>query len=437
MKFLAILLGKLSMFAAKLIGKGSSFPGDLARKIDKNILYKIKYPDIRVFVSGSSGKGSSTKIITGVLRANGYKVTCNDNGANMVGGILSTMLGEMTLGGKLKSDVIVFEMDERCTKFVYDAIRPTHLLLTNLTKDQPPRQHDPDFILSEVLRNIPDSTVIITNGDDPFMRNVETAVSNSVVYYSLGENRYSYKEQIFENLIINHCPVCGAPLKYDYFNFETLGRYHCTACDWGYRETEYTGTELDLDKGVLKTDGREMSIGGDVLFNAYNVIGAYSLLKKLGLDFDLIDAINAFNTFKPSYFKAHGKVFYALNCKAENASTYNQVTYKSYLVPGKKDYVIGWKEISRRYVHFDLSWLYDIAFELLNNENLNKVYCAGIDAENIKQMLIIAGIEEERIVTAVDIPAIREMVLADDVDAVCGILNFDYISPFKETFMEA
>ena len=54
------------------------------------------------------------------------------------------------------------------------------------------------------------------------------------------------------------------------------------------------------------------------------------------------------------------------------AKSVDSLTEKGYLIQNKdlKDIVIGWKEISRRYKHFDVSWLYDVEFELLNNKTL-------------------------------------------------------------------
>ena len=434
MKFLAIVLGKIAYLLGKMIGRGSDMPGRVALKIDKNILKKIKFPEIRIIVTGSSGKGSTTAVIANVLKKNGVRVCYNSSGANMASGIISTILGECSLGGKINADAVLFEMDERNTKFVYQSMKPTHVLITNLTKDQPPRQHDVDFILSEILKNINDEAVLITNMDDPFMRNIEKKVPNKVEYYSIASNKYSYKDQLFENLIINHCPDCGALLKYDYYNIETLGKYSCPNCDFKYIKPKFYGEDMDLENGTLNINGSMVKIGGDMIYYAYNTMAAYSMLSTLNLGIDVAGSINSINDYKPNYFEAYGRKFYNLSCKAENASTYNQVVYKSYCVPGLKDYVIGWLEISRRYVHFDLSWLYDVEFELFNDSNLNKIYCCGIDADNIKKRLLIAGIDEAKIVTAIDIPSIKSDVLADKVDAVCGVLNFDYCAPFDETF---
>ena len=73
---------------------------------------------------------------------------------------------------------------------------------------------------------------------------------------------------------------------------------------------------------------------------------------------------------------------------------------------------------------------------LFRSESLNKVYAVGIDAENIKKRLILAGIPEEKIIMAESISEIKDMVNKDEVKYVYGILNFDYIDPFNEAFKE-
>ena len=43
-------------------------------------MQKLKYPNIKIAVTGSSGKGSTSKLIANILRDNGYKVCFNDAG---------------------------------------------------------------------------------------------------------------------------------------------------------------------------------------------------------------------------------------------------------------------------------------------------------------------------------------------------------------------
>ena len=241
-------------------------------------------------------------------------------------------------------------------------------------------------------------------------------------------------EMNIENLNIYYCPKCGAKLKYDYYNFETLGKYECPKCDFKWIKPKDIATNLDLDKGLIKIDSQILSIGGDMLIHAYNTLAAYTFLKAIGIDSQkIIASINRYNHNKNIEFVKDGKLYKALNCKAENATTYNACVYKTYLDKDLKDIVIGWKEISRRYNHFDVSWLYDVEFELLNNKSLNKIYAVGIDKENIKKRLLLAGIPESKIITADNLSEIKESIEQSKAKKVYGILNFDYMEPFKDT----
>lgn len=438
MKLISIIIGKLTLIAGKILHRGSSLPGKLALKVDKKILSKLKYPEIRLIVTGSSGKGSTAKLIADVLKDNGYTICFNEAGSNLKYGVTTACIRNCNIFGKIKRDVLILEVDERYTKEVFKDINPNYLIVTNLTKDQPPRQHNVDIILGEIEKNLPKDTTIITTMDEPFLRNFELDFPNNSIHYGILENKYSYKKQIFENLNTYYCPKCGAKLKYDYYNFETLGKYNCPNCDFKWETPEVVGENLDLEAGTIKVNDKEVSIGGDMLHQAYNTLASYTFLSEvIGLEEDkIIDGINNHNHNKNVEFIKNGKHYKALNCKAENATTYNACVYKVYLDEDLKDVVIGWKEISRRYNHFDVSWLYDIEFELLNNDSLNKIYAVGIDKENIKKRLLLARIPEEKIVTATSLADIKEKVEKSNAKKVYGILNFDYMEPFENTFKE-
>ena len=197
------------------------------------------------------------------------------------------------------------------------------------------------------------------------------------------------------------------------------------------------GKNLDLDKGTIQIDKKDVSIGGDMLYHAYNTLASITFLREIKLPLDkIIASINNHNHNLNFEFVKNNKLYKALNCKAENATTYNECVYKVYLDKEPKDIIIGWKEISRRYNHFDISWLYDIEFELLNQDTLNKIYAVGIDKENIKKRLLLAGISDKKIVMADTLEEIKESINTSKVSKVYGILNFDYIKPFKNTFKE-
>lgn len=434
MKIISIFVGKIFVIIGKLMHRGSSLPGMMALKVDKKILSKLKYPKTKLIVTGSSGKGSTSSLIADVLIDNGYSICFNNAGSNLKYGVTTACIKNCNLLGKIKKDVLILEVDERYVKEIYQDIKPDYLIVTNITKDQPPRQYHVDIILKEIEHNLPSNTNIIITMDEPYLRNFELDLPNKMLYYSVDKNKYSYKNQLFENLNIYYCPKCGAKLKYDYYNFETLGKYECPKCDFKWIKPKDIATNLDLDKGLIKIDSQILSIGGDMLIHAYNTLAAYTFLKAIGIDSQkVIASINRYNHNKNIEFVKDGKLYKALNCKAENATTYNACVYKTYLDKDLKDIVIGWKEISRRYNHFDVSWLYDVEFELLNNKSLNKIYAVGIDKENIKKRLLLAGIPESKIITADNLSEIKESIEQSKAKKVYGILNFDYMEPFKDT----
>ena len=69
MKSLAIILGKAAVVAGKLLKRGSSLPGDVALKIDRKLLTKMKLPELRIAVTGSSGKGSTQARTESIVRS--------------------------------------------------------------------------------------------------------------------------------------------------------------------------------------------------------------------------------------------------------------------------------------------------------------------------------------------------------------------------------
>ncbi len=437
MKTLAIIIGKITLIFGKILKRGSSLPGKLALFIDKDILKKLKYPEIKIAVTGSSGKGSTSKLIAKVLKDNNYKVTFNNEGSNLDWGIATAILKDCNLYGKITSDALVLEIDERFAKVIFEKINPDYLVLTNLTKDQPPRQHHVDIVYHDIIDYLKPNIKIITNMDDPYLRNIEKDTNNKNIYYSIQKNKYSYKTQIFENLNIYYCPYCNTLLKYDYYNFEALGKYHCPNCDFKYQTPSVLGTNLNLEIGTISINDKEILIGGNMLYHAYNTLAAYTILKELKLKEDnLVKSLNKYNKILVKEYQNNNITFYPISCKAENSTTYNQALFKTIYDNRKKDIIIGWKEISRRYEHFDVSWLYDVEFELLNNETINKIYACGIDKDNIKKRLILAGIKPQKIITSDSIDDIKEKVLKDKIETVYGILNFDYIEPFNKAFKE-
>ena len=67
------------------------------------------------------------------LSDNNIKVAHNSKGSNLIDGAISLLLKNSTITGKSKVEAIVLEVDERYTKQVFDVIKPTHIVLSNMS----------------------------------------------------------------------------------------------------------------------------------------------------------------------------------------------------------------------------------------------------------------------------------------------------------------
>ena len=152
-KIFVIFVCKFINKLSKLTGhEGSVIGGHYALKLSKNILKKIKLPKYVIGITGSSGKSSSTELTYNILTSNGYKVVYNKEGSNTINGIAALILNNSSLLGKLKADVLLMELDEQFMKYIFKHITPTHLMVTNITRDQPPRNSHPEKIYKAIKK---------------------------------------------------------------------------------------------------------------------------------------------------------------------------------------------------------------------------------------------------------------------------------------------
>ena len=269
-KTLTIFLSKIILKLLKLIGRGSSLPGEIALKLNKNLLKEFKINSKIIAVTGSSGKGSTSSMIVDSLRELGYSVAHNMKGSNLKFGIITLLIENSNIHGELNQDFLVFEMDERYAKYVFCDIEPDFVIVTNVTRDQPPRQGNVDIVLNDIKNAIPKKSHIILNADSPYMQNLVIDKENEVTYYSVCENKFSENESIYKKLNIYYCPKCSCKLKYSYYNFEENGKYICTneKCGFEYPRPDFEVTDINFECNIITIN------------NEYNVAGALSELIK-------------------------------------------------------------------------------------------------------------------------------------------------------------
>ncbi len=438
--YTAMLLAKCANKALRLMKRNASyFPGNLALKICPNFLEQVEKPKIIIGVTGTNGKTTVSNMINDILEDNGYKVINNRYGSNMNTGIAASFVANNTISGKNRNDIAVFEMDERYAIQVFPYIKPTHVVVTNITRDQPPRQGSFEEVFNCILNSLTKDCKLILNGDDPYLQYFRLNVKNECFYFGIDKTKYSYTKNDYTGLNISRCPICNNKLIYEYYHLEHLGNYKCSSCEFKRPIITHSITSYDYNKSIITIDNTyNIKLVNNMLFNAYNILAAFTTLSLNDMNEEKVtNLINEISNNKKIYntYKYKDRNVYVLNNKAENATTYNQSILFTHRDKKLKTIVLGWKEISRRYNFDDVSWLYDIDFEMLKNDKIDKIICTGPQKYDLATRIKYANIDENKIVCFDDLFD-AEKEIKKSSGNIYAILNFDYLDFFNEIMKE-
>ena len=377
---LAIIVCKLLRFIGKLVGKGSSLPGQYALKICPDVLGRVKLPGCIIAVTGSNGKTSTVEMIAAILRADGRQVVYNEEGSNQIEGVATLILTSATLGGDVRADVLLLESDERYARHTFRWFHPTELVVTNLYRDQLTRNGHPEWVYDAILPAIHPETELILNADDPlsscFARGHE-----KVRWFGLDRCAGDLDAPSGVYRDGAYCPVCHAAMEYDYVHYNHIGAYRCTKCGHRKPATDYTVTAADLEKGVLTIDGTvTVELAFRSIYNVYNILAAYAVCRRAGAAAETAAGVLSRYLLKNGRMQTfrlgarHGTL---LTSKHENSIAYD--TNLRYIAASGEDcaVLVIVDAVSRKYFTSETSWLWDIDFGQLEAPHVKEIVLSG------------------------------------------------------------
>ena len=413
--FFTILVCKLAYFFGHLIGRGSSLPGEIALKMYPDILSKIKLPSYVIAVTGSNGKTSTAEMITHILTSQGKKVVTNREGSNLDAGIAAVLLYNCSFGGKMKADALVLESDERFSKRTFKHFSPTHYVVTNLYRDQLTRNAHPEWVYEYIKDSLTDSETLILNADDPLISLIGKGRDN-VVWFGMDRQSFSTEENtgVYDDGAF--CPSCKSRMKYNYRHFNHIGDYYCEKCGHKKQPTEYTVTEANLKNGIITiNEDSHIKLSFKSIYNVYNILACFAVCSLVGVEKEKISEEIS------NYVLKNGRVveYYLgtsegtfLVSKHENSVSYDQ-SFR-YLVGQNEPcgVIVIVDAVSRRYSTGEVSWLWDIDFELLNAPCVEHIYLLGAHAGDLETRVSYTDILPEKISVMPDIDEAVEQIAA-------------------------
>lgn len=398
--FTAILVCKIVRGLAKLFGRGSSLPGKYALKICPDILSRLDLPEISIAVTGSNGKTSTVEMIAHVLKSNGLNVAYNKEGSNQIEGVTTFLIGNSTMSGRVKSDVILLETDERYARKIFKHFHPKYFVINNLYRDQMTRNGHPEWIKQIICEAVYDDMTLILNADDPLVASIGREREDTF-YFGADRLSTDTKEHVGIYNDGKYCPFCKGPMEYEYYHYNHIGKYKCPYCGFTRPETLHALTSAGEKDGksYITVDGRyDIPVFFNGIYHCYNILAAFTASTLAGIEpGKAAKALGGYilksgRILDFSLGNVQGRL---LLSKHENSVSYDRSIDVVVKDSRRKSVMIIVDAISRKYYTSDSSWLWDINFERLKDAGIEKIILAGQYCDDLAIRFGVAGIGDQ------------------------------------------
>lgn len=411
---MTILITKFLIFLLKLRGGGSSLPGKIALKLNKNILTKLSRGWKVILVTGTNGKTTTSDMIVKAMLANGLTVINNSAGANMTPGIVAAFAKYYRFGDRRNRRYAVIEVDEAYMRQVTSMTNPMMVVVTNIFRDQLDRYGETTttykFIL-DGIKNVPNAKLVL-NGDEPMLGNMP--IPNECIYF--GFDSYG-KPEVRANTESIFCRDCKTRYEYHSIVFNHLGDYGCPNCGHSRPKLHFSVTDVVLspNDSHVKVNNTDIAVGVPGLYNIYNAVCAYAVADNLGVAVEKIKNSLAVQESKFGRFESievDSKMMKLLLIK--NPAGCNQCIDTVAIDEARVSlaFLLNDKYADGR----DVSWIYDAHFEKLAVMNVDKVIIGGDRAYDMAIRLRVAGLDKVNFKICKDFDAFMTAIQGQEHD---------------------
>ena len=404
-------------------GGGTSLPGKVLTRLEPRAIERLaaRLAGGTAVISATNGKTTTAAMAASILERAGVTLVYNRAGANMAGGVASTLLGAARRGDAIAGELGLFEVDEFWLDRMASQLRPRAMLLGNLFRDQLDRYGELETIADRwaALVRYLDTTQLALNADDPLIADLGRE-RHGVRYFGVEDPSMAVAEMQHAS-DTKHCRRCGAAYVYDAVYLGHLGRYRCTSC--GQRRPEPTVAAEQIE--LQGTRGARFSLrAGDAvatvclplpgLYNVYNALGAAALSLQLGATLEHVVA--GLEAVSPAFGRAERIAVDGVELSIllmKNPAGANEILRTLALETGEFDLLAVLND--RTADGHDISWVWDADFELLSS-GVRQITCAGTRAAELGLRLKYAGVAVERLQIVPPLAQALDQALGSTVD---------------------
>jgi len=402
-------------------GGGTSLPGKVLMRLDPQAISSLaaRLPEGSIAISATNGKTTTAAMVAAILERHGTRLVHNRAGANMAGGIASTLL-DAARGGGIDGELGLFEVDELWLPRLVQELQPRAVLLANLFRDQLDRYGELETIAdrwAEVVAALPPDTRLVLNADDPLVADLGRG-RDGVTTFGVEDDAMAVPE-MQHAADSKHCRRCGHAYAYEAIYLGHLGRYACPQCgqrrpapDVVAERIRLNGTrDASFALRIGSEQPRTVALPLPGLYNVYNALGAAALCHALEIPSNEVAA--GLGAVAAAFGRAEtidldGRALSILLIK--NPAGANEVLRTLALEDGPLDLlaVLNDGVADGR----DVSWVWDADFELLAGR-VRQVTCAGTRAAELAVRLKYAGVEPQRLAVVPELAAALDAARGD------------------------
>jgi lipid II isoglutaminyl synthase (glutamine-hydrolysing) len=406
-------------------GGATSVPGKVLLRLEPHAIGALGARLRRgsVLVSATNGKTTTAAMAAAVFAQAGVELVHNRAGANMAGGIASTLLAASRGRNSIAGELGLFEVDEFWLDRIAAQLHPRAILLGNLFRDQLDRYGELDAIAERWAHTVRDGpgrdARLVLNADDPLVADLGRGRDGTagVLYFGVEDDSLALPH-LAHAADAKHCRNCGTPYLFDAVYLGHLGRYRCPACGRVRPAPAVFATGVRLEgvraaRFTLHTPAgaAEVALPLPGLYNVYNALAAAALAH--ALDVPLERTVAGLQSARAAFGRAEsvtldGRELLILLVK--NPAGANEVLRTLALEPGRHDLlgILNDNTADGR----DVSWIWDADFEQLA-ERVRRATCSGTRAAELAVRLKYAGVEPARIHVQPDLAAALVAAQAD------------------------
>lgn len=378
---LSIILGKFILYLTRIFkfGGGSAAPGYYALKLYPNLVTDLasQIPKT-IIITGTNGKTTTARMLGHFIESQGLKVLRNTTGSNLERGIASALLQNSSLnlkGYRINCDLAIWELDEAAFNSVAPKLHPDMIVFLNVFRDQLDRYGEVDSIINKwgkTVAKLPKTTRIFINGDDQNLSALKVYFKGKIQTFGVENFKIGGEKNLMH---------IQEKLDFEATNIEQIG---------------LEGTKFDLE---TITDKWAIALSIPGIYHIYDFLAAFSVAEQLKIKPSAI--INSFKNFSPAFGRVEKLSFgYILLIKNPVGATQVFQTIK----PGLKENDRIMIALNDNFADgTDISWIWDVDFEIFQNPSRAKsrdfqIYASGTRATDLALRLKYAGFNPNQLI---------------------------------------